>query len=310
VKLYAKKPNTIPLVLCEISFEDHGGAVTGRWLALLAGAGALISHLGATTFLSISADPGNGYVPDLFSSLSDSGGSLSTIGSLGGGSLGFNGGLTAGPGGVLYAIANDSSGNGSFYSVQLNGSATLIGSAGGLGTGFLGGLAYDSSNSTFYAAMLDGLGNTSLDSITGGGAAAATGLPLGTGFSGLAYDSANGLFYGIGHDGTGFSTLYSFGLGGPVNTVGGLGYGFGALTYDPIGGQLWAIDPINNFSSQLFSLTTEGLVSAPYYTIGDGFVELAAAPVPTPEPGILLCLGVGWALAVLYRKKVRQEERR
>jgi hypothetical protein len=278
----------------------------GRWLASMALAGALASSLHGTVFASISGDPSNGFVPDLFSSLTDSSGSLVTIGPLGGGSLGFNGGLTAGPGGLVYSVANDSSGNSSFYSVQLNGNTSLIGSAGGLGAGFLGGLAYDSSNSTFYAAVLDGLGNSSLYSITGGGAAAATGLALGTGYSGLTYDSANGLFYGIGNDGTGFSTLYSFALGGPVNTVGGLGFGFGALTYDPVGNLLWAIDPVNNSSSQLFSLTTAGVVSAPYYTIGDGFAELAVAPAPTPEPGTLLYVGAGWVLAVLYRKKVRQ----
>ncbi len=121
---------------------------------------AMGSCVNATSLFSISGDPNNFFVPDQFSSLTESPGSVTTVGTLGDGSLGFNGGLTAGPGGVFYAIANDSLGASSFYRVQSNGTISLIGSAGGLGSGFLGGLAYDSANSTFYAAVNDIAGNT------------------------------------------------------------------------------------------------------------------------------------------------------
>lgn len=257
-----------------------------------------------TSFYTISGDPSNFYVPDQFSSVDLNASSVTTVATLGDGSLGFNGGLVLGPGGSLYAIANDSTGAGSLYSIQPDGAATLIGTAGGLGDGFFGGLAYDSANALFYAAVLDSLGNTSLYSITSGGVATALGQDLGTGFSGLAYDSANGLFYGIGNDNTGFSTLYDFSLGGTVNTVGGLGYGFGALTYDPLENVLWAIDPVNNAGSQLFQITTAGTESSAYMTLGDGFVELAAN---TPEPSPALEIPAGLALAFWFLRRRRPQ---
>jgi len=131
-------------------------------------------------------------------------------------------------------------------------------------------------------------------------------LSLGTGFSGLAYDTANGLFYGIGNDDTGFSTLYRIALGGPVNAIGGLGFGFGALTYDTAHNVFWGIDPVNNAGSQLFQITPGGVVSAPFYTLGDGFVELAvssAQPQGAPEPATAMMLGTGLILAGCFRFK-------
>jgi hypothetical protein len=202
-----------------------------RLTVLLTWAGMWVSSVHATSFYAIGPDP-NTFVPDQFVSVTLSTQSVNTIAALGGGLFGFNGGLTEGPSGTLYAIANDATGAGSLYTVQGDGTLALVGASGGLGFGFLGGLAYDNANSTFYAAVNDSGGNTTLYSITSGGAATATGLSLGTGFSGLAYDTASGLFYGIGNDSTGFSTLYDFALAGPVNAVGGLGFGFGALTYD------------------------------------------------------------------------------
>lgn len=262
----------------------------------------------ATSFLSISGDPNNNYVPDQFSSVTYPSGSVTTIATLGDGSLGFNGGLTVGSGGTLYAIANDSSGNSSLYTVQTSGSTALVGSAGGLGSGFLGGLAWDSVNSTLYAASLDALGNTTLYSITIAGVATSTGLALGTGFSGLTFDSTNGLFYGIGNDNTGFSTLYDFSLGGPVTSVVGLGFGYGALTYDAANDVFWAIDPVNNAGSQLFQISSAGVVSGPLFTLGDGFVELAVGSgtgAGVPEPSAAVTLGAGLILiGFLLRRKL------
>ena len=84
----------------------------------------------------------------------------------------------------------------------------------------------------------------------------------------------NGLFCGIGNDDTGFSTLCSFSLGGSPTGVAALGYGFGALTYDDANNVTLVIDPVNNFSSQLFQITPSGTESDPLFTLGDGFVEL------------------------------------
>jgi hypothetical protein len=284
--------------------------MTGRWLATVALIAAFLPQAHATNFFSISGDPNNSYVPDQWSSLTSSPGSVTMIATLGDGSLGFNGGLTQGPGAALYGIANDSLGDSSLYLIQPNGATSLVGTAGGLGSGFLGGLAWDSSTSTLYAAALDTLGNTTLYSITSGGVASSTGLALGTGFSGLAYDSANGLFYGIGNDNTGFSTLYDFSLGGPVSAVGtGLGYGFGALTYDPAANQLWAISPVNNASSQLFQVTAGGAASSAFYTLGDGFDELAvtqgAVGTGVPEPTGALTLAAGLiSIAFFLRRRL------
>ena len=245
-----------------------------------------------TIFASISGDPNNSFVPDQLSSVDQAQQTVTGVATLGDGSLGFNGGLTYGTGGNLYAIANDFTGAGSFYSIQPNGTLNLIGSAGGLGNGFLGGLAYDPFNGTFYAAVLDDQDNTTLESIDSSGTATALGQSLGTDFTGLTFDLQNGLFYGIGNDDTGFSTLYSFSLGGSPTAVAALGFGFGALTYDYPNNVLWAIDPVNNFSSQLYQITPSGTVSGPLFTLGDGFVELAAASVPEPASAAEVLAGL------------------
>ncbi len=261
----------------------------GVWvlLALLPAAAAE----GATLY-AIGSDP-NTFVPDQLT-LADTGAqSVTTVATLGDGSLGFNGGLVFGPGGLLYAIANDSSGANSLYQVQSNGALSLVGPAGGLGSGFLGGLAFDPLDGLFYAAVNDSSGNSSLYSITGAGMPTALGQTLGTGFSGIAFDSANGLFYGIGNDNTGLSTLYQFSTAGPVTPVSPLGFAFGGLTYDSAADSLWAISPVANSGAQLFQITSAGSLSAPLLTLGDGFFELAAPTASAPEPGNTIAIAVG-----------------
>lgn len=250
----------------------------------------------STTLLAIGSDP-NTFVPDQLVLADVAAQTVNTLATLGDGSLGFNGGLTFGPGGLLYAIANDSSGAGSLYSLHPDGSQlTLLGSAGGLGSGFFGGLAFDSQNGLFYAAADDNSGNASLFSITGDGVATALGQSIGTGFSGLAYDPANGLLYGIGNDNNGASTLYDFAPGGPVQAVASPGTGFGGLTWDAAGNYFDAISPVSNIAGQVFGISPAGTETGPYLTLGDGFFELAAPPASAPEPATWL-VGVGLLLA-------------
>src|SRR5262249_43879618 len=168
----------------------------GVWI-LLAFLPAVAAE-GATLY-AIGSDP-NTFVPDQFTLADPVARGVTSVATLGDGSLGFNGGLAFGPGGLLYAIANDSFGASSLYQGQGNGALSLVGSAGGLGFGFLGGLAFDPLDGLFYAAVNDPAGNSSLYSITAAGLPSALGQTLGTGFSGIAFDSTNGLFYGIGND--------------------------------------------------------------------------------------------------------------
>jgi len=262
----------------------------------------------AATLFAVGPDP-NTFAPNQLTSVTTTPPAVTTIGTLGDGSLAFNGGLTAGPGGALYGVANDFTGASSLYTIQPNGATSLVG---GLGFGFLGGLAYNPATSAFYAAANDPLGNSALYSITvSGGAVTAVDEVerVGTGFSGLAYDAADGLIYGIGNDNTGFSTLYSFDLASNESAVAGLGFGFGALSYDAAAGLFWAIDPVNNFSSQLFQVSAAGAVSALILTLGDGFAALAVVPPPaaqTPEPVMQSALGaalLGMGIAFLRRRR-------
>jgi hypothetical protein len=260
----------------------------------------------ATTLFSVSGDPANSFVPDQFSNITLIPPTVTGIATLFDGSQGFDGGLTLGPGGVFYAISNDSLGNSSWWQIQGNGSTTLVGSLGALGQGFLGGLAYNTNTSLFYAAVLDNLGNTTLYSVTAGGVATSLGKSLGTGYSGLAYDNANNLFYGIANDNTGASTLVSFSLAGSVNTIGGLGFGFGGLTYDPSLNAFWVISPVNNVSSQLFQISPTGVESGATMTLGDGYVELATGPVPEPASVGLTGAGLAalaWVSISVNRRK-------
>lgn len=276
-----------------------------EWALLLAPIWAVPGQAG-TLLYSIGADPNTGD-PDVLSTVDTGAQTVANIAAMGGGDLGFTGGLTV-AGGKLYGIANDSSDNGSFYNIQPDGSLSLIGSAGGLGGLFLGGLTYDTQNSTFYAAVWDSEGNTTLDSISQTGQATALGDSLGTGFSGLAFDSANDLFYGIANDSTGFSTLVDFALNGPVNDVGALGYGFDALTYDATNNLFWVLAQADDGSSTLHQVTALGQESDGIFTLGYGFDELAVeAPSGAPEPATDLELGAGLFLLALFLKRNRRE---
>lgn len=273
-------------------------------MALLATASVAHAHAGSFLW-AISSDPNNGFVPDQFSSVVTSPPAVMTVATLGNGSLAFNGGLTIGPGGILYGIANDSFDAGSLYAIQANGTISLVGSAGGLGAGFSGGLTF--SGGIFYGAVTDFLGNTTLESITASGVATPLGKSLGTAFSGLAYDSANGTFYGISNDTLSVSTLVQFTLPGAVTSIGTLGFGIGGLTYDAGLNRFWAIGNVNNASSQLLQITTAASVSAPVMTLGEGFVELAVQPasaVPEPGTGLLVAFCLGGVFLSFRRRLV------
>src|ERR1700744_5668736 len=68
-------------------------------------------------FYIISVDPNTFYAPDILSSVDSGTQTVNNIAAMGGGNLGFNGGLTV-AGGTLYSIANDSQGNSSFYNIH------------------------------------------------------------------------------------------------------------------------------------------------------------------------------------------------
>src|SRR5260370_29687728 len=123
--------------------------------ALLLAACLPQAQAAGTSLWSISGDPNNGFVPDLFSLVDNTSQTVNNIAPLGNGSLGFNGGVTVGPGNTLYAIANDSGLAGSLYTVQPSGATSLVGSAGGPGFGFLRRLPNHPLASTFYAPVDD-----------------------------------------------------------------------------------------------------------------------------------------------------------
>jgi hypothetical protein len=260
-----------------------GGSTTSALCLAVLLLSTAAPHAEGATLLAIGSDPIN-FVPDQLILADIASQSVSTIGTLGDGSLGFNGGLAYGPGG-LYAIGNDSTGAGSFYQVQPAGALSLVGSPGGLGFGFYGGLTFDPLDGLFYGAVNDSSGNASLYSITASGVSTPLGQSLGAGFSGLAFDSSNGRFYGIGNDSSGFSSLYDFTISIPVSTVAPLGFGFGGLTYDAASDSFWVIAPVSNSGAQLFQIASGGAVTGPVLTLGDGFFELAAPTASTPEPG-------------------------
>jgi hypothetical protein len=94
-----------------------------------------------------------------------------------------------------------------------------------------------------------------------------------------------------------------------VNAIGGLGFGFGALSFDSANNALWALAPVNNLSSQLFQISSSGIVSAPYFTLGDGFAELAAVPASqgasSPEPVTAAGIAAG-LVSFAFRLKRRR----
>ncbi len=269
----------------------------------------------AGALVSISGDPANSFVPDQLATIDPIGQTVSGFVTLGDGSLGFNGGLATGPGGVLYGIANDSSGLGSLVTIQSNGALSVVGASGGLGSGFTGGLAWDPVDNTFLGVANDGSGNATLYDISTGGIVS-PGFNVGTNFSGLTYDTSNNTLYGIGNDSGGNSTLYNIvPAGSTVTPVASLGTGFGGIAYDSANDLFWVISPVSNASSQLFQISNSGVLSSPIFTLGDGFVELATASAATspgspgssaPEPSTLVGMISGLsAIAVISRMKKR-----
>jgi len=280
-----------------------------RLLLAMAGLACTI-HAGA--LVSISGDPANFFVPDQLATVDPLAQTVAGFVTLGDGSLGFNGGLATGPAGMLYGIANDSTGAGSLVTIQPDGTLSVIGAQDGLGFGFTGGLAWDPVDNTFLAVANDGSGNAFLYNISTGGAVS-PGFQVGTNtsFDGLTYDTANQTLYGIGNDSGGNSTLYNIiPAGSMVTPMTSLGTGFGGITYDASLDAFWVISPVNNASSQLFQISNTGVLSSPVFTLGDGFVELAVAssatspgPGPSaPEPGTFAAVTSGIAAIAAARR--------
>jgi len=177
-----------------------------------------LAATGPVTFTGIRNDSGGN--AELVSFLS--GGQVSPVNTL---LAGWFGGLAL-RSGIEYWIRNDALGDAYLES--------SLGTSSAIGTGFTGGLAYRPEDGLFYAIGNDFLGNSTLYSISGGGAVAALPLTLGGGFyGGLAWDSASGYFYAIASDPFANSTLYRFAPGDITPTqlfALGQGYLHAALT--------------------------------------------------------------------------------
>jgi hypothetical protein len=150
--------------------------------------------------LFYSIGPDNSSVPDSFNSIPVSGPGPTPLFNLGGGALGFNGGLTyRSTDGRFYAMANDSSGNSTLESFTLGGPGTLT-TAFSPGVGFISGLAFDSADGNLYAVADDSIGGHAfLDRLNLGTSTVTQVLDLGLGFEGgglftggLTFDRQNG----------------------------------------------------------------------------------------------------------------------
>jgi hypothetical protein len=241
-----------------------------------------------------------------------------------------DGGLTGGPGGVLYGIENITVGSqiqSSLYRIQTDGTMSLAGVLPGLAPDEIlpgyAALTYDPADGALYG-LTGTLGaqvrvhRILLDS--GGSISSVTTVETLTGFldvslfTGLTYDTADGMFWGTTNFGCcgGISNLVNFDLAGHSAFGSGFTSDIGGVTYDAATNDFWAIQ---NFAgdggpSQLIHLSTIGAVSAPLLTLGNSTVQLAAIPdarsVPEPSSLVLLGSGIVMIAGIAGRKKTHR----
>ena len=261
-------------------------------LLVAAAAAPVIAH--AAALFTIGPDAGS--VPRVLNQLPTSAPvTASSQGSLGDGSIGFNGGLAYNTSNtLLYSIGNDSLGSSTLYRLTtLGGSLTPIAA---LGIGFNGGLAYHAGNGNFYAIANDSSAASTLYEVTPAGVATALGAgSFGTGFyGGLTYNADDGLLYAIAGDALGvMRNVVAIDLttvtATPLFDLGDGSLGFnGGLAYDDAADLFYVIGNDLFVSSTLFSFTLAGAgtLAAIDSSFGQGFlnVGLALAPAVTPAP--------------------------
>ena len=237
----------------------------------------------ATSLYSIAGDSFG--VQREFKLIDPATGSVSTLFTLGDGSVAYNGGLSYNSyDEQFYAVANDPFGTSALVAFD------LLGNPGGpitaLGFGFLGGLAY-AGGGTFYA-IGDNAGVQTLYSVAVGSVTPLFAMPSTHFFNGgLALDSSTGSLYAIGSDLNGLSSLHQINVVTQSATVVGpqLGYGFfGGLAASNGLFHAVATDPMAQ--STLWAFDLDDAAPTPIAALGLGYYSagLTYAPEPVPEP--------------------------
>jgi hypothetical protein len=242
---------------------------------------------------------------------------------VGTGDTGFNGGLF-GLNGLLYGIGNDSFGQATVYSMDVNGLnllpvSTNFNVGGGADANvFQNGLT--NIGSTFYAIGVAGDGTESLFQVGNGSAAALRTLnTFGGTYAGLTYDFDTGLFLGIIVNATNsdfhgdllvqFGGASGLGVRARLNTLdgstiathlGGLVYAGNNTVYD-------IFTDTNSFTGQLEQLDVTGVVSASVlYDTGLPLAEdHGIALVNSPEPATGMLFSVLVICGALARRSFR-----
>lgn len=280
-----------------------------RWFCLTTALLAYTVTGNAGTLYTFGGDfvsPGATGAPDILNSMNPASVSSVIFGSspLGGGNIGFNGGLVA-FGSLLYGIGNDSGGVATLYSMATDGTALTPVSSAFNNTGDAAGVPFQNGltvvGSTFYAIGEDG----SLYQIGNGSAGFVQTLnTFGGTYAGLAWDTTLNAFYAIVANGTTGDYLVQFALGGSATQVANLsaldgapiGTHLGGLA-DAGGGILYDIYTNPSFTGELEQINVSGTPNtSPLYDTQIPLAQNAGIAI-TPEPAT--GLQAGTALLVL-----------
>jgi hypothetical protein len=304
-----------------------------RFFIALGCMASALSSAHAASLLATSGVFGFGGPPQL-QSVTTSPPSVSPPVPLGDGSVFFEGGMTAGPEGAVYAIGDHSvcSGGGcnidssSLYTIQPTGAISLVGTL-DPSKAINGGLTYDPANGTFYgfesisgdfSCVTMGIGPncSQLYAITLNGAGSVGSVNLIETFPGIfqdiAFDTANGQFYGLDSPDPSSLFLYldQFDLSGHDTHAAFLGTEadiLHGLTYDPAINAFWSIQHGPTVAdSQLIQMSPSGGTSSPLLALQAWSEELALVPAATrdtPEPAVPATLGAGLILIGLLGAK-------
>jgi hypothetical protein len=269
----------------------------------------------------------NNGAPDILNSMDPLGSVVPGVSPVGGGNIGFNGGLV-GLGSLLYGIGNDNNGFATLYSMGTDGlgltavSNQFNTSGDATGVVFQNGLAV--VGTTFYAI---GAGASSEDLYQIGNGTATQVQTLNTfngTYKGLAWDPTANAFYAIVAGGTTGDYLVQFALSGSASIVASLtdldnsqiGTHLGGLA-DAGGGILYDIytDP-SSFTGQLEKITVNG--SPHTSTLYDTQIPLAenagiatfppSSVVPEPATGVEACSALLVLFAIVRRSALLKRQ--